>query len=111
MDVEQIYKAYPRHRDKRFALTSIEKALRRIRDGETGRRMRLEEAEVYLYEKTAQFSASFAGQRGVLTPYCATWMNRGGYMDDPEEWELISPEEHKQLRQTQEANVGVWRPQ
>jgi hypothetical protein len=73
--------------------------------------MQRAEAIAYLEGRAKAFAESFAGQRGALTPYPATWMNRGGYMDDPGEWELITPEEDKRLRQMAEANVGVWRPQ
>lgn len=110
-DTESIYQAYPRHKDKRFALTSIEKALQRIMHGETGNKMTRPEAHCYLLDRTKDFAQSFAGQRGALTPYPATWMNRGGYMDDPNEWEYITPDEEKRLARNAEANVGVWRPQ
>lgn len=79
--------------------------------GETGVPMALCAAETYLYEKTRAFAHSFAGQRGALTPYPATWMNRGGYMDDPHEWDYVTPDEEKRLSRMSEANVGVWRPQ
>jgi hypothetical protein len=111
MDVEEIYQAYPRHKDKIFAKRSIEKALRRLVAGECGRRMSESDAFNFLRSKTVAFAQSFAGQRGALTPYPATWMNRGGYLDDPNEWELITPDEEKMLRRVNEANVGVWRPQ
>lgn len=110
-DVEMIYQAYPRHKDKRFALSAIEKAIQRVMKGETGPRVPRDEAVAYLFDRAKAFAASFAGQRGALTPYPATWMNRGGYMDDPVEWEYITPEEDKRLSRNSEANVGVWRPQ
>lgn len=111
LDTETIYQAYPRHKDKRFALSSIEKAIKRVMAGElcsglTSRGY----AAAHLLERTKAFAQSFAGQRGALTPYPATWFNRGGYMDDPEEWEYITPEEEKKLVRNIEANVGVWRP-
>lgn len=111
MKAEAIYKAYPRHRDKIFALRSINKALRRLMAGEAGRKLSEGEAVAFLLEKVAAFAQSVAGQRGQLTPYCATWMNRGGYLDDSAEWDLITPQEQKILKQTTEANMGVWRPQ
>lgn len=110
-DVEQIYQAYPRHKDKIHALASIEKAVRRIISGEIGKKMTRNDAIFYLLGKTINFAQSFAGQRGALTPYPATWMNRGGYMDDPQEWEYVTPEEEKRIARSQEANIGVWRPQ
>jgi hypothetical protein len=109
---EEIYQAYPRHKDKRHALASIEKAIERVMRGETGSLMLQHQAVSHLLEKTRAYAASFAGQRGALTPYPATWMNRGGYMDDPLEWEYVTPDEQKRLARTSEANIGVstWRP-
>jgi hypothetical protein len=113
MDTEQIYQAYPRHRNKIHALESIEKAIQRIMDGELGSWMGLvyEEAFSYLLARTKAFAQSPAGQRGRLTPHPATWFNRGGYMDDPDEWQLLDRDEEKELARKREANVGVWRPE
>jgi hypothetical protein len=110
VDCETIYQAYPRHKDKRFALQSIEKALKRIMRGETGSLMTEDQAQSWLLEKTSAFARSLAGNRGMLTAYPATWMNRGGYMDDPSEWDLMTTEEYKEAARSREANVGVWRP-
>ena len=109
-DVLNIYNAYPRHKDKRFALVSIEKALLRIQKGETGKPMTWQSAVEYLLDRTSAFARSPAGNRGTMTAYPATWMNRGGYMDDPQEWELLTPEEYKAAKMQAEANIGVWRP-
>jgi hypothetical protein len=109
--VEAIYSTYPRHKDKRFALLSIEKALLRIEHGETGKRMSWDEAVEYLLQRTALFSRSPAGNRGTMTAYPATWMNRGSYMDDEFEWEQLTPQEFQNAKMQAEANVGVWRPQ
>lgn len=111
MSYEDIYRLYPRHRDKIFALRSINKALRRLMAGEAGRKLSEGEAVAFLLEKVTAFAQSAAGQRGQLTPYCATWMNRGGYLDDPAEWDLITPQEQKILKQAIAADIGVWRPQ
>ncbi len=108
--IEEIYKSYPRHKDKRFALLSIERALRRIKAGELGILMLEDEAFRFLLEKTRQFAKSLAGNRGVYTAFPATWYNRGGYMDDPHEWDLMNREEYEDAMQANRANVGVWRP-
>lgn len=110
METEAIYKSYPRQKDKIHALRSIEKALRRIMSGETGRKMSEMDAVTYLLERTTAFANSPAGQRGYLTPYPATWMNRGGYMDEPSEWDYLTIDEYKQAMSSREANVGVWKP-
>lgn len=111
LDVELIYQAYPRHKDKIHAKASIEKAIKRLICGEIGNKMTRPEAVTYLLGRTKAYAASFAGQRGALTPYPATWMNRGGYMDDPQEWEYVTPDEEKRMSRSIEANIGVWRPQ
>jgi hypothetical protein len=108
--IEDIYQTYPRHKDKRFAKVSIEKAILRIQKGETGKPMELKSAVEYLKDRTLAFARSPAGNRGMMTAYPATWMNRGGYMDDPEEWEHLTPDEYRNARMQSEANIGVWRP-
>lgn len=110
MDIEVIYRAYPRHKDKRFALLSIERAIRRIKTGELRKPMSEQEAFDYLLKRASEFSRSLAGRRGMLTPYPATWFNRGGYMDDDHEWDLMTREEYEDAMQSRDANVGVWRP-
>ncbi len=108
--IEEIYKSYPRHKDKRFALLSIERALRRIKGGELGTPMLESEAFEFLLQKTKVFSRSLAGNRGVYTAFPATWYNRGGYMDDPHEWDLMNREEYEDAMQANRNNVGVYRP-
>jgi hypothetical protein len=109
-DLTAIYSAYPRHKDKRYALLCIQRAIDRLMGGEAGRRMEYQEAVNFLRDRAARFAQSPAGQRGHMTPYPSTFFNRGAYMDDPLEWELITPQEEKQMRMQAEANVGVWRP-
>ena len=111
LSLEEIYQAYPRHKDKRHALLSIDRALRRIKGGELGRAMSEDQAHAFLLEKTREFSRSLAGNRGVYTAFPATWFNRGGYMDDPLEWDLMNREEYEDAMQSSRANVGVWRPE
>jgi len=110
-DLDAIYQQYPRHKDKRHALLAIDRALRRIQDGELGRKVSENEAFSLLLDKTRKFSASLAGNRGHFTAYPATWFNRGGYMDDPHEWDLMNREEYEEAINASRMNVGVWRPE
>ena len=110
ISIEAIYQAYPRHRDKREAITAIEKAIRRLRCGEVNKPMTEQEAADYLLERASTFARSLAGQRGYLTAYAATWFNRGGYMDDDHEWDLMTREEYEDAMQANRMSLGTWRP-
>lgn len=78
---EMIYAAYPRKVARIAALAAIKRAVLRESKalGEAG-------ARKMIYEAVERFAASPAGNKYVFTPHCATWMNRGSYLDDPSEW-------------------------
>ena len=78
-----IYLAYPRHVAKIAALKAIARAVR-----ELGRAVGEQEARQTIYEATRSFADSPAGNKGLYTPHCSTWMNQGRYLDDPQEWYL-----------------------
>lgn len=108
---EEIYKIYPRKKEKYKAFKAIRKALNRLPlelqlDGKV-----VQDCDEWLRKKTAQFANSPAGQRGIYVPYPASWFNAGGYLDDPGDWELMTEKEEENVRRFREANVGVWRPQ
>lgn len=107
---EQIYKLYPRHLAPIKAKLAIQYALTRLHDGELGDKMSWDESAQFLFAATLSFRKSPAGNRGTMTPYPATWFNRGSYMDDPSEWNT-EPIDYKDERNRMEANVGVWRPE
>lgn len=71
--VDEIYAAYPRHVAPDAAKKAIAKALKVLPFEE-------------LLKRTKQYATSPAGQNGQFTPHPATWFNRGGYNDDPSEW-------------------------
>lgn len=101
---EEIYNLYPRHVGKKEAIRSIEKALGRLFK-ETGNGVG------WLKGKVQRFANSPAGNRGIYTPYPATWFNQSRYLDDEAEWELMTEKEEANMRRYREVNVGVWKPQ
>lgn len=78
---EMIYQAYPRHVGRIAALAAIKRAVLRESKalGEAG-------ARKMIYEAVQRFADLPAGNKGVYTPHCATFMNAGRYLDDPSEW-------------------------
>lgn len=93
MSIEELYWLYPRHVEKRAALRAIEKSIQRLRGGESGALMNISDAETFLKVKVGVFAKSPAAKRGTLTKQPATWFNKSCYLDDPNEWELLTPEE------------------
>lgn len=82
MNDEAIYAAYPRHVGRIAAIAAIKRAV--LRESKALGEAR---ARKMIYEAVQRFAASPAGNKGHFTPHCATWMNRGSYLDDPAEWE------------------------
>jgi hypothetical protein len=103
---QEIYVWYPRHRDRRKALTQIEKALIRLEQGESGEKMHPGEAHQFLLEVTKNFARTPAGNRGMYTPYPGTWYGRAGYLDDQQDWDFITREEYREIERRKEALVG-----
>jgi len=110
--LEGIYKSYSRHVGKRVALKAIHKAIARLIRGESGQPMMPNAAVEFLLEKSAQFARSAAGNRGHLTPHPSTWFNQSRYLDDPREWQELTPEEYERTKLNSMANIGVstWKP-
>ena len=79
--IEEVYRAYPRHIGKAAALKAIRLAVKRMEERDSG-----EDAVAFLLERTKLFAASPAGKRGRYTAYPATWFNRESYLDDEQEW-------------------------
>lgn len=108
--IEELYKIYPRHIGRGDAFKAIKNALKRLPlelqlDGKV-----VSDIDDWIRKKTAQFANSPAGQRGIYTPYPATWFNQSRYLDDSTEWELMTEKEEINLKRYREANVGVWTP-
>ena len=74
-EIDNIYKAYPRHTAPVAAKKAIEKAL--LKSGLNYDTM---------MERVKKFAQSKKG-RGEFCPHPATWFNQGRYDDDPAEWD------------------------
>jgi len=88
----EFWQVYPRKVNKKAALKAWKKA----------------SAEIEPYEITnaaEMFAASDIAAAGEFIPHPATWLNKGGYLDDPKEWERREPKSKEQKRQ--EANFEV----
>lgn len=85
-DVAEIYNLYPRKVGKNAALKAINNALDRLRKGEGGEPMGRATATAFLIERTKIFAESEAGNKGVYTPYPASFYNAARYLDDKSEW-------------------------
>lgn len=107
---EELYKLYPRHESKKYAIGKIKQALNRI-DREL-----IEEGIIgvnpveWLKERVSLFAESPAGNRGHYTPHPSTWFNQSRYLDDVNEWFRMTAQQEAEFRMRSEANVGVWRP-
>jgi pyruvate-formate lyase-activating enzyme len=80
---ELIYNQYPRKVGKIAALKSIEKAARWISKKDSVDPI---EARRRLYKAVQKYAASPATKAldKELVPHCATFMNQGRYLDEPE---------------------------
>src|SRR5882762_10643283 len=81
-----IYDAYPRKVGRRKALLEIERAIRRLQNGECGQKLTYEEAAAGLLKATTAFANSPACQHFPYVPHPTTWFHQGRYLDDPGEW-------------------------
>lgn len=106
IDALVIYEAYPRRVGRRKALLEIEHALKRLQHGEPGYNMTEKEAHAFLLAATKEFGHSPAGNRERFTPLPTTWFHQARYLDDRNDWQLLSDEEAKRMRMQREANIG-----
>ena len=88
----EFWSLYPRKVNKKAALKAWDKATK-----ETPAEHIIGAAEMY--------AASDIAADGEFIPHPATWLNKGGYLDDPAEWERREPKSKDQKRQ--EANFRV----
>jgi len=88
----EFWSLYPRKVNKKAALKAWDKAT-----NETPAEQIIGAAEMY--------AASDIAADGEFLPHPATWLNKGGYLDDPAEWERREPKSKEQKRQ--EANFEV----
>lgn len=109
-DCLAIYHEYPKKVGRQQALIEIEKALKRLCDGETGLPTTYWDAVKLVLDATKEFARSPAGQRGQYTPWPQTWFHQSRYLDDRKCWYLLDREEEEFMARQARANVGVWRP-
>src|SRR6266481_4415358 len=83
-DLMSIYAAYPRKIGRRKALLEIDRAIRRLQNGECGQKLTYQEATAGLLKATTAFANSPAGQHFPYVPHPTTWFHQGRYLDDPE---------------------------
>lgn len=107
-DIEVIYSVYPRKVARRKALLEIQRALTRLREGESGPPMGEVQAFEFMKDRVTRYAKSKAGNNGVYTPHGTTFFSQARYLDDPKEWggsivmteEMVGPGE-KLRRQLQ----------
>jgi hypothetical protein len=107
-EAEQIYYIFPRKIAKRAAITSIEKAIRRLEYGEWDNTpLSRQDAATFLFCATAKYSQSPAGNNGTFTPHPTTWFNQARYLDAQQEW-YKQPEPDSLERRNNAALAGVF---
>lgn len=92
-----IYQAYPRHIAREAALKAIGKAATRmVKDRDAATPL---DARRAIWTATTAYANSPAGRNPdrQYIPMPATWFNRGSYLDDPKEWEVLETLEVKPL--------------
>ena len=79
--LESIRKIYIYLRKRANEYVAIRKALHRLLDGETGKKMTPEEAVTFLRSRVAECRASFAGRERKFTPHLTTLLNQRRYLN------------------------------
>lgn len=79
--VEEIYRAYPRHVGKKAAIPKILKALRELTATHP-------DAAHWLLTRVAAYAKAVEHAERKYIPYPATWFHQGRYDDDDEEWSV-----------------------
>jgi hypothetical protein len=93
--IAEIYDCYPRKLGKGHAYKAIASALRKLLEQKKELFHSLDDAAVYLKQRTKLFARSPAGQAGQYTPHPATWFNGERYLDDESEWSKYGQEPSK----------------
>jgi hypothetical protein len=79
---DDIYGLYPKKIAPRAAKVAIEKAMRRLVNGENpGELKDLDDAYEWLFHRTEAYAKERHGQDEQFTPHPATWFNQGRYLD------------------------------
>lgn len=71
-EIEEIYKAYPRKKEKLSALKAIVKAINL-----SGK------SPAWMLDRTVAYALERKNEDPQFTPYPASWFNKGGYLDEP----------------------------
>jgi hypothetical protein len=85
--LEQLYRLYPRKRDKLAAKKAIRKALGVVMAGDPDHpAMALDEALDYLAQRVTLYARCVQGCDREFVPYPASWFNAGSFWDDERDW-------------------------
>jgi hypothetical protein len=85
--IERLYGAYPRKRDKLDTKKAIRKAVTVVMAGDADHpAMPLEEALDYLGQRVALYAQCVQGCELSYIPYPASWFNAGSFWDDERDW-------------------------
>jgi hypothetical protein len=106
MTPEDIYAAYPRKVGRRVALLEIERAIRRVVNGEAGYVMSEDEAKERMLKRVNLYANSPAGKAGNYTPHARTWFHQSRYLDDPKEWQHCS--NFGNAKTETPLRIGIW---
>lgn len=112
LQVDLLYRAYPRHVAPRRAKQQIVAALHRLK------RVGTIDPYAYLLGRVGAYAASPAGATPAqgcadFRPYPATWFSQERYCDDPAEWErsgstLQPPAAESEVTQRNRAAMAEW---
>ncbi|MGA8312034.1 MAG: hypothetical protein WB755_18515 [Terriglobales bacterium] len=85
--IERLYGAYPRKRDKLDAKKAIRKAVSVVMAGDADHpAMPLEDALNYLAQRITLYARCVQDCEPRYVPYPASWFNAGGFWDDERDW-------------------------
>jgi len=87
--IECLYGAYPRKREKLDAKRAIRKAVTVVMAGDADHpAMPLEEALDYLAQRVTLYALSVQSCEPNYLPYPASWFNAGSFWDDERDWDI-----------------------
>jgi uncharacterized protein YdaU (DUF1376 family) len=85
--LEQLYKLYPRKREKLDAKKAIRKAVGVVMAGDPDHpAMPLEDALNYIAQRITLYTRCVQGCDPKFIPYPASWFNAGSFWDDERDW-------------------------
>jgi len=103
VQLELVYRSYPRKIAPAKACEAIHKALKRIAQGKDkpdGTEFWPPDDPVeWLTMRARLFASSPSGQAGKFTPHPTTWFNQARYADDEQEWQRGGDSDRRDSRQ------------